>query len=561
MKKNNGGKKASKLFIEILEEIGVQHAFGNPGTTELPLINAIEQSEINYIMTLHEDIAVGAASGYSTTMRYHSQKNPEKTPLTLVNLHTTPGVAHGIGNLHGAWYTGAPIILTSGSQAPIHEKREPTLSGDRCHFVEKYTKWSTSITHPDQIPETTRKAARTALTPPTGPVYIDIPWNIQKQKTDRKPIPTGDIPKPGNPDNKKINQAAKITSQSKEPVIITGDQVARTNKKTVELVGKLAENIGARVHGEVMMSEKSYPPNQKHCVSILPTKASQIKKLLNVDTVIQIGCTTNVPFYDYQPPLIPENTRTIEIGDNPQELGKNYHADITINGNIEKTLRKLVEKTENQFTQEQLKKRLEKTHKTKRKLEKKREKQNPPDPDKNRPTKLEVVRQLKNQIKNQVVVDEGVTAGFLLRCELPLNHSQLLGIKSGGLGYGLPAAVGAAIAEQTTKENRKVIAYIGDGSYMYYPQTLYTAQRYLKKGITVIVINNQGYKILRDAKILEQEGTKPLHITQHNNITKNAESHDATTQKNKDKDKLPRQLKKAIETNENHLLEIEVYDP
>ncbi|WGI18069.1 thiamine pyrophosphate-binding protein [Methanonatronarchaeum sp. AMET-Sl] len=551
----------AELFIKILEKYGVQHAFGNPGTTELPIIDAIEKSKIKYIMALHEDIAVGAASGYSSMMRYHSQKNPETTPLTLVNLHTTPGIAHGIGNLYGAYYAGTPIILTSGSQAPRHEKREPSLSGDRCHFVEKYTKYNTKITDPTEIPEVTRKAARKALTPPTGPVYIDIPWNIQKTKTKEKPLPLGEIPKPGTPPKNQLEKTIKIINDSKEPVMIVGDQIARTNQKSVQLVGELANNIGARVHGEVLMSERSYPIENENCVSLLPTKAENIKPLLNVDTILMIGCTTNVPFYDYQTPLIPQETKIIQIGHNPHELGKNYSCDTALNGDIEKTLKKLVEKTKNSFTKQELNKRKQKIEKTKQELNEKKQKNHPTDPHKKRPTKLELVQKLKQITQDKVVVDEGVTAGFILRCELPIGHGQLLGIKSGGLGYGLPATVGAAIAEQTTGNNRKVIGYIGDGSYMYYPQTLYTAQRYLKKGITIIVINNQGYKILRNADILKQKGSKPLHITKHNNIPKNAESHNFKTHQNQNKNKLKKDLEKAINTTKNTLIEIEVYDP
>ncbi|OUJ18405.1 Thiamine pyrophosphate-requiring enzyme carboxylase [Methanonatronarchaeum thermophilum] len=560
MKKNNGGKKASKHFIEILEHYGVKHAFGNPGTTELPIINAIEQSEINYIMTLHEDIAVGAASGYSSMMRYYSQTNSEITPLTLVNLHTTPGVAHGIGNLYGAWFAGTPLLITSGSQSPQHEKRGPSLSGDRCHLVEKYTKWATKITTPTEISETTRKAARIALTPPTGPVYIDIPWNIQKADIDQKPLPLGQIPKLGNPPQKQIEKTVEYLENSLEPVIIVGDQVARTSKTAVQHIGELSENIGARVHGEILMSEKSYPTEHENCVSLLPTKASEIKKLLKTDTILLIGCTTNVPFYDYETPLIPENTKTIQIGYDALELGKNYNCDIALHGNLQKTLKQLKNKTKNLFDKQELKKRKKQIKKTKKQINNKRQMKHPPSPN-NKPTKLEVVQELKKTIKNEIVVDEGVTAGFILRCELPIGHGQLLGIKSGGLGYGLPAAVGAAIAEETTGNNRKTIAYIGDGSYMYYPQTLYTAQRYLNKGISIIIINNKGYKILRNANILNQTGTKPLHITKHNNIPKNAETHNFKTQKTKNKNKLKKQLKQTIKTNENTLLEIMVHDP
>lgn len=115
------------------------------------------------------------------------------------------------------------------------------------------------------------------------------------------------------------------------------------------------------------------------------------------------------------------------------------------------------------------------------------------------PSKLELGEALREVRTDELVVDEGVTAGFLIRNQLDFDPGEFLAIKSGGLGYGLPAAVGAAIAEENRENTRDVIGLVGDGAFQYYPQALYTAARYVDSALSVLVVDNSGYGILREA--------------------------------------------------------------
>lgn len=234
----------SKLFAKILEEYGVTHLFGNPGTTELPILNAVEQSDIEYVLTLHEDVAVGAAAGYASTRRYHVSNEQGNTPLTAVNLHLTPGVAHGIGNLYGAAYSGAPVLVTAGAHATAHQSREPVLSGDTLKLVEDSTKWSAAVKDIDELPRLVRRAARTALTPPTGPVFLELPYDIQIAETDREPKPLGQISEPGPATPETIDRAVDLLARANEPVFVVGDHVARTGQDAVDATVTAAEILG-----------------------------------------------------------------------------------------------------------------------------------------------------------------------------------------------------------------------------------------------------------------------------------------------------------------------------
>ncbi|ELZ02719.1 thiamine pyrophosphate-binding protein, partial [Natrialba asiatica] len=132
------GYTGADLLVDSLESYGVTHLFGNPGTTELPLMQSVVDSELEYVLGLHEDVAVGAAAGYAMRRRHHANAAPGETrtaraavlPLGVANLHLAGGLAHGLGNLYNAKISGAPVLLTAGTHSRDFQQEEPILSGD-----------------------------------------------------------------------------------------------------------------------------------------------------------------------------------------------------------------------------------------------------------------------------------------------------------------------------------------------------------------------------------------------------------------------------------------------
>jgi benzoylformate decarboxylase len=133
-------------------------------------------------------------------------------------------------------------------------------------------------------------------------------------------------------------------------------------------------------------------------------------------------------------------------------------------------------------------------------------------------------------VENTHLVDEGVTSKFALLTRYDLQPESFIATKGGGLGYGLPATVGAAIAEEATGDPRDVVGYIGDGSYLYYPNTMYTAAA-MDLDLTVIVPDNRNYRILKDNTVEMMGGTEDdyefvgMDFEPHVDIPANAESH------------------------------------
>ncbi|MGK2230715.1 MAG: benzoylformate decarboxylase, partial [Methanobacteriota archaeon] len=114
-----------------------------------------------------------------------------------------------------------------------------------------------------------------------------------------------------------------------------------------------------------------------------------------------------------------------------------------------------------------------------------------------RPSKAELVDAIRDELGDAYVVDEGVTSKYALLTRYPFEGGDYLANKGGGLGYGAPATVGAALAHRDAGNDRRVVGFIGDGSYFYYPQSVYTAVRE-DLDTTFVVPDNDGYTILRD---------------------------------------------------------------
>ena len=185
-------RTGAELFVDVAETYGVTHLFGNPGTTELPVMEALSDSDLDYVLGLHEDVAVGMAAGYAKTRGY---QDDDSLPVGLVNLHVAPGLAHGLGNMFNSSLigTGAPLVVTAGNHPQEHQLREPNLGADLVEMADQFTKWSAEVPSADALPALLRRAFRVAMTPPTGPVFLSMPIDTMLAETDATPERLGSI--------------------------------------------------------------------------------------------------------------------------------------------------------------------------------------------------------------------------------------------------------------------------------------------------------------------------------------------------------------------------------
>ena len=164
--------RGSDAVVEVLRSEGVPYVFGNPGTTELPLLEALaETPDIHYVLALQEATAVGMADGYA-----QASGRPD-----VVNLHTLGGLANGIGNLANALATNVPMIVTAGQQDLRHLIGDPLLSGNLTGLARPISKWTHEVRRRDEIGIVLRRAFHDAVSPPAGPVFVALPMDLLEE--------------------------------------------------------------------------------------------------------------------------------------------------------------------------------------------------------------------------------------------------------------------------------------------------------------------------------------------------------------------------------------------
>ncbi|MBL4672203.1 MAG: thiamine pyrophosphate-binding protein, partial [Arenicella sp.] len=228
----------SDIVIEILKSENVSFVFGNPGTTELALVDALsEHRDIKYILGLQEASVVGLADGYA-----RATNRP-----AFVNLHATAGLGNGLGALSNAAYMNTPLVVTAGQQDYRHIVDDPWLTGDLVGLAKPLCKWAHEVRTVDELGVILRRAFKDANTFPKGPVFVALPSNFMEEETTMPVPPKSEIYTDSVAGG--ISELAGILSDCKpsEIAIIAGDEISSSN--ALQEVVEFAEMMGADVYG------------------------------------------------------------------------------------------------------------------------------------------------------------------------------------------------------------------------------------------------------------------------------------------------------------------------
>ncbi len=162
-------------FLQILADEGVSHLFGNPGTTELPIMEVLpDHPQLQFVLGLQESVVLGMADGYARA----------SGRLTAANVHVAPGLGNAMGALYNAKFSNSPIIVTAGQQEQGHGLLEPLLYDPLVPIAQPLVKWAVEPTRVEDLPRIVRRAAKVAMTPPTGPVFISLPGDVLDAEAD-----------------------------------------------------------------------------------------------------------------------------------------------------------------------------------------------------------------------------------------------------------------------------------------------------------------------------------------------------------------------------------------
>lgn len=482
--------KVAAVLMEILKSAGVRYLFGNPGTTELPFLDALADSDLEYVLGLQEATAVAAADGYAQAAG----------ALGVVNVHVAPGLANGLSILHNAARAKTPLLVTAGQQDTRFLMDQPILAGDLVRMAEQFTKWSYEIRRAEEAPQALRRALKVALTPPTGPVFLSLPMDLMGAVVEDAGEGPPEVATRARPEAEAVARAAALLGAAKSPLVIAGDGVARSG--AVAELTALAERLGARVHGEPVYRRVNFPGNHPLWRGgLFPSPAGVRKALEECDALLIVGASVFTWFLHTEGAPFPRGLTIVQVDDDPWEIGRSYPVALGIVADPRATLAELRRALESRMTDADRKAaaaRLEKLGKSRAELMARvraaaeAERQRAPI------GQAHLMHTLASLLPaDAVVVDESATSlPFVLRYMPFATPGSFFGGKTGTLGWGMGAALGVQLA----CPGRKVVATIGDGSVMYSPQALWTAARY-RLPITYVVPNNTSYAILKSGML------------------------------------------------------------
>jgi benzoylformate decarboxylase len=480
-------RRGAQLLLEILESEGVEYIFGNPGTTELPLIDAlVEVPAIRYILALQEASVVAMADGYAQAAHKPG----------FINLHTAGGLGHGMGNLLNASISQTPLVVTAGQQDSRHTITDPLLFGDLVTIAGPAVKWAHEVAHADQLPILVRRAFNDAKAAPTGPVFLSLPMDVMEEMSsvgagtpsviDRRPI-AGSL-------DRLADLLAPIAPG--RLLIIAGDEV-HTSEASLE-VAVLGETLGAPIYCSSWPSHIPVPTNHPLWSGKMPHNGVEIATLLgDYDAVFALGGKSLITVLYTEGSAVPPGCMVYQMTADVRDLGRTYHTELSVVGDIRDSLRLLNPMLAGrvQATAAARKALIHKAGEAQR--ERRRELENQARLQWNAPviTPLVAAHEAVRAIGPQTpIVDEAVATSEYLREFLNSPSPRQYSFTRGGaLGWGMPAAVGASLG----LGRAPVVSLAGDGAALYSPQALWTAA-HEKLPVTFVVMNNREYNILKN---------------------------------------------------------------
>ena len=486
-------------FLALLEGEGVSHLFGNPGTTELPIMAALpDRPAITYIMALQEALVVAMADGYSRA----------SGSLSACNVHVAPGLGNAMGSLFNAKWMGSPVIVTAGQQEQGHGLTEPMLYAPLVPIAQPLVKWAVEVTRLRDLPRIVHRAAKVAMTPPTGPVFISLPGDILNEQDALELGRATRVEATGRPSDEALDRLANRLLAALHPVIVAGHEIATAG--ALEEAAAVADLLGAPVYQQTVCDGAHFLSEHPAFMGALTRDQRHVRETLSpYDLMFCVGADVlRMSVFSETDPM-PDGMAVVQLGLRDWEMGKNYPAEIALRADVKDTLSALATLIEKKRGTEGGRKAADaiaalggSNWSAKRKALRADALAHagvtPMHPD------LAMLRIVDALPDDAVIVEEGVLSARALPGLYPFRDTKAyFGLGSGGIGFAMAGAVGVQLA----LPDRPVVAVVGDGSAMYSIQALWTAAN-ARLPITYVIANNGGYRIIK-------ERLKSFHGVEH----------------------------------------------
>ena len=463
-------RTVAEVVFDFLRNKGMTKVFGNPGSTELPMFVNLPD-DFSYVLGLQESLAVAMADAHAQVTRRPA----------FVNLHSAAGLGHALGNLYTAFRNRVPLVVTTGQQTRDLLPHDPFLFNESpTEFPKPYVKWAVEPARPEDVPAAIARAYYIAIQPPMGPVLVSVPLSDWAHPC--PPLMPRDVDPVIGPNPEALARLSDRLEAARDPVIVVGASVDIDGG--FDAVVALAERLQARVFASPMSSRCSFPERHPLFGGFLPAHQPALQRTLgDTDFVLVLGA----PVFTYHFPgtggHLPQGAELCLVSDDPrQTAGAATGMSILSNTRLaaEGLLERLRQRPSRRIGPARTVERVKQPGAI---------------------TQAFFLQTLADvRSPDTIIVEEAPSARDAMHDHLPIERAGgFFTTASGGLGYGLPASVGAALAQP----GAKVIAVMGDGSSLYSIQSLWSAAEY-DADLLVIVLNNGGYSVLRG--IAEKSG-------------------------------------------------------
>jgi len=480
-----------EAFLYMLAEAGVRYIFGNPGTTELPLNDAlVGDRRIQYLLGLQEVPVMAMADGYAMASR----------SLGVVNLHISCGLGNAMGMLYNAHREGTPLLITAGQQDRRLMFEEPILHSDMVRVAQPWTKWAVEVDRVEDLPSALRRAIQTALAPPTGPVFLSLPVDLQSEVAELDVTPATPLDTRVRPPQAALEKAAEVLAAAENPAILAGSRTVEAD--AVAALVEVAERLGAPVMHEsgTTHGRLAFPTDHPLSALGLPIWSPEVRARLDeFDVVLVVGMDLFRQYVYHEPArAMPEHIRIVHLDPDPWQLGKNYPLEVGLVGDLQAGLAELSTLLEGRMTPDAIakaKSRMESRASAHRDAREELWLRSNEMTSAHPMAPLALMASLARILPPDVaVVEEAVTTTgtYFERLGALRNTSGYFGHRGWALGWGLGCAVGVQLAWP----DRPVLALLGEGAAMYGIQGLWTAAKY-RLPVTFVICNNAQYQILK----------------------------------------------------------------
>jgi benzoylformate decarboxylase len=451
----------------LLRAFGMTSVFGNPGSTELPMFKDFP-SDFSYVLALQECVVLGMADGYAQATRN----------AAFVNLHSAAGVGHAMGNIFTAFRNRTPLVITAGQQARSILPFDPFLGSAQAPELPKpYVKWSVEPARAEDVPLAIARAYYVAMTPPCGPVLVSVPSDDWDRPT--LPVAAREVSRYLRPEPGLLGKIGDALDAARAPAIVVGASVDRDGAWNEAIA--LAERHNARVYVAPMSGRCSFPEDHPLWAGFLPAMGDRIvERLAGHDLVFALGAPAFTYHVEREGPHLPPGASLVQLTEDPQ-VAAWTPTGTSVVGSIRLGLLDLLAR------QPPAARPIPLAHARAARAPE-------PAPDERLPVAWVLQTLTDVRPRDSIVVEEAPSARATMHAHLPIFASEtFFTMCSGGLGWGLPAAVGIAMG----KPNARVIALVGDGSSMYAIQGLWSAAQ-LGLPIAVVVLKNRRYAALHE---------------------------------------------------------------